>query len=80
MNWLKRPITASTRACRITGSGSSEPAILAAAEKLSGATTATPPPITVKPRTATGHTGAKTVITRPTNAITVPTRSTRTAP
>ena len=38
-----------------TGSGSSEPAIRAAAEKLSGATTATPPPMIVKPSTATGH-------------------------
>ena len=80
MNWLNRPITASTRAWRTTGSGSSEPAIRAAAEKLSGATTATPPPMIVKPSTATGQTGANTVTTRPPKATTVPTRSTRTAP
>ena len=47
------------------GSGSSAPAIRAAAEKLSGATTATPAPMTVKPSTATGQVGAKTTTARP---------------
>jgi hypothetical protein len=52
----------------------------AAAEKLSGATTATPPPITRKPRTATGQTGANTVTASPRHATSAPTRSIGTAP
>jgi hypothetical protein len=56
------------------------PAIRAAAEKLRGATTATPAPMIVKPITATGHDGANTVTARPPHATTAPVRSTPTAP
>ena len=64
MNWLNRPITTSTRACRITAGTSGPPAIRAAAEKLSGAITATPMPSRVKPTTATCQVGEKTITNR----------------
>ena len=80
MNWLNRPITTSTRACRIAAGTSGPPAIRAAAEKLSGAITATPRPSRVKPTTATCQLGEMTITNSDAEATTAPARSTGTGP
>ncbi|MFI6425114.1 hypothetical protein [Promicromonospora sp. NPDC050880] len=55
-------------------------AIRPAAEKLSGATSATAAPSTVKPATATCHVGASTTSASAANATTAPTRSSTVTP
>ena len=62
MNWLNRRDHRVDPGAALGRVRLSPPASRAAAEKLSGATTATPAPRTRKPSTATGQAGANTTI------------------